>query len=486
MTPARSARRNLVWGIFVTFACLYALSIGRGFYTSDGDVMFQTTAALVERRTLALPPDAGLPQIVAGEGGRYYSKYDAGLSLAMVPLFAAGDRIAQINGAHRYRVAAVAVLLVPALAAAGALAGTAWIGVRVAGTRRTLLVVLAGGIASPLWWYGRVLFAEAALACVLVWAVALVWDDESRDGVRRDRVIRERTMFSRAIRELPLQVVIAGAAFGAGIAVRAAFAINVLALVWLIWRGAERRVWPRLVAFAAGCAPGIALVLWHNALRFGDPLTFGYMGEGFTTPPWKGIAGLLVSPGRGVLITAPPLVLSLLLWRRLHRYAPTLAEFLALAWGPALLFYGAWWAWDGGWCWGPRFIVPLIPLSMLPLLALPEGRTWRLALGGLILLGVVLNAPAVLVDLVPHYAAVARETAADVDRVNWTLRDALPVAAWARLLDGQAEPRGLFHLRETGLPPVWYAGVPAALATGVLFGVWQMWRVYSNGSAHRA
>lgn len=479
MTPARSARRGVVWGIFVTFACLYALSIGRGFYTSDGDVMFQATAALVERGTLALPPDADLPQIVAGAGGRYYSKYDAGLSLAMVPFFVAGDRIAQVNAAHRYRVAAAAVLLVPALAAAGALAGTAWIGACVAGTRPALPVVLAAGIASPLWWYGRVLFAEAALACALAWAVALLWDGESRG----------RTRSEQAIRELPLRVVIAGMAFGAGIAVRAAFAIYAPALVWLIWRTTNtptQRVWPRLVAFGAGCAPGIALVLWHNALRFGDPFVSGYAGEGFTTPPWKGIAGLLVSPGRGALITAPSLVLNVLLWRRLHRRAPALAGLLVLAWGAALPFYGAWWAWDGGWCWGPRLVVPLIPLSMLPLLVFPDGRAWRLALGGLILLGVALNAPAVLVDLVPHYAAVAGETAADVDRVNWTLRDALPVAVWARLLDGQTDPRGLLHLREMGLPPVWSAGVPAALGAGLLLGVWQMWRAYRNGGVRGA
>ncbi|MBN2304647.1 MAG: hypothetical protein JXQ72_09235, partial [Anaerolineae bacterium] len=113
------------WAVFLALACLYMLSIGRGFYTSDGDVMFQTTAALVERGTFALPSDPALPQIIAGADDiTYYSKYDPGLPLLMVPFYAAGDQIGAINRAHRYSLAALAVLLVPALSAAGAVSLT--------------------------------------------------------------------------------------------------------------------------------------------------------------------------------------------------------------------------------------------------------------------------------------------------------------------------------------------------------------------------
>ena len=169
-------------GVFVMLACLYALSIGRGFYSSDGDVMFQATAAIAQRGTLALAPDPGLPQIVAGHDRRYFSKYDPGLSMAMVPLFVAGDGVARANAAHRTTVAATAVLIVSALAAAGAVAGAVRLGSRMAGVRRAAWIAAAAGIASPLWWYGRVLFAEALLACALTWTVALV-----HGGTRRRR-----------------------------------------------------------------------------------------------------------------------------------------------------------------------------------------------------------------------------------------------------------------------------------------------------------
>src|SRR3972149_5009897 len=89
--------------VFLLFACLYVLSLGRGFYSSDGEVMFKTTAALVERGTLVLEPD--LPPIVRGSDGRFYSKYDPGLPLLGVPFYVTGDQIGAINQAHRYRLA---------------------------------------------------------------------------------------------------------------------------------------------------------------------------------------------------------------------------------------------------------------------------------------------------------------------------------------------------------------------------------------------
>lgn len=482
-----SARR-LVWGVFVAFAGLYALSIGRGFYSSDGQVMFQTTAALVERGTWALERDPGLPQIVPGQGGATYSKYDPGLSLAMVPFYVAGDRIAAINAAHRYHVAATAVLLLPALAAAGAVAGAARLALALSGDpRRAVVVALAAGIASPLWWYGRVLFAEALLACVLVWCVGLAL----RGYCNTPLPFHTGRVRSR--------VFVAGIVFGAGIATRAAFAVFLPAVFVGLLRAAEsplsivslraqrsetsrmeRGESPResvgrgvrpvlaLTLFLLGTMPGVIAVLAHNALRFGDPLQTGYAGEGFTTPPWQGVAGLLISPGRGALVIAPPLLLSAILWPRLRRASPALAGFLAPGWGAALLFYGAWWAWDGGWCWGPRFLVPLIPLSMVPLALVPAGRAWRGSVIALVALGAAINAPPVLVDIVPHFAG---EQAANIDRVNWTIRAALPVAAWRDLIAGRTEPLALFHLHETGLPPVWSVGVPLVCLSGLVVGV---------------
>lgn len=31
-----------------------------------------------------------------------------------------------------------------------------------------------------------------------------------------------------------------------------------------------------------------------------------------------------------------------------------------------LVVYSSWWAWGGGWAWGPRFLIPFVPILILP------------------------------------------------------------------------------------------------------------------------
>lgn len=459
------SRSAPAWGVFLFFACLYALSLGRGFYSSDGEVMFQTAAALASRGALDLPPDPALPQIVAGQNGRFYSKYEPGLPLLAVPFYAAGDRLAAINAAHRTQLAATAVLLLPALAGAGALAALYRLARRWAGSGHAVTVALAAGLATPLWSYSRMLFAEAVLACALTGSVALILS-----GPPRARRLAG-----------------AGAIFGLGVLVRASLAIYVLPLAWLLartgpGRGA-RSVGVRWAVFGLGVLPFAAGVLAHNVLRFGALWRFGYMGEGFATPPLEGVAGLLLSPGKSVLLYAPPLILAVWLGPRFARRQPGMAGFLVLAWIVALGFYGTWWAWHGGWSWGPRLLVPLLPLSCLPLSTLPDGRCWRAAAAGLIVLGAAINASGVLTDPVAAYTQASDANATDYNRLHWT-PGATPLAvAVERAFAGQTEPLALFHLAGSGLPRTWTVGVPLAALVGMALGGWAMMRPLRRGRA---
>jgi hypothetical protein len=119
-------------------------------------------------------------------------------------------------------------------------------------------------------------------------------------------------------------------------------------------------------------ALGLAILLWYNLARFGTPLATGYASEAslFTTPLLVGLHGLLLSPGKSVLLFAPPLLLALpgavVLWRRGERGAVLLALGLFLS---HLLLYAGWGEWQGGGVWGPRFLLPVVA----PLLALAAG-----------------------------------------------------------------------------------------------------------------
>ena len=124
---------------------------------------------------------------------------------------------------------------------------------------------------------------------------------------------------------------------------------------------------------------GFAL-LWlaENWLRRGHPLRTGYEGNaGFRTAlPFSGLAGfsyplllgvlqLILSFGKGLLFFAPGLFLVFPAARRALRAVQPFQRACLWVVAGLLLVYGQWWAWYGGYSWGPRFLVfAAIPASL--------------------------------------------------------------------------------------------------------------------------
>jgi len=120
-----------------------------------------------------------------------------------------------------------------------------------------------------------------------------------------------------------------------------------------------------------------------------------------------GIVGLLFSPGNGLVIYVPLLVIAAIsftgFWKRWRPEAALILLLLLLR----LAFYARWSYWDGR-EWGPRFLVPLLPLLMVTLIALPAWRWSRLAAVVLAGGGVAIE---VLGQLVPFDTIVWPRTA---------------------------------------------------------------------------
>lgn len=118
-------------------------------------------------------------------------------------------------------------------------------------------------------------------------------------------------------------------------------------------------------------------------IKHGDP-------GAWQTPLWEGVAGLLVSPSRGLLFFSPILGLSFWGLFRVHR-SEEWPQLRPLAWavlGIAFLAFKGfdWW---GGWSFGYRLLVdalPLMAILMVPVvgevLQKPVGRWAALALAG--------------------------------------------------------------------------------------------------------
>jgi hypothetical protein len=124
---------------------------------------------------------------------------------------------------------------------------------------------------------------------------------------------------------------------------------------------------------------GLGIVLgglgYYNFIRFGsifetgrtislDPHNLGY---GHFVLPWRGLYGLLLSSGKGLLLFSPAILLGIFSWPLLHRQHPVLSLVLG---GTALarwFFIAARSDWHGGFSLGPRYLVMLLPFLLLPI-----------------------------------------------------------------------------------------------------------------------
>ncbi|MBW4436665.1 MAG: phospholipid carrier-dependent glycosyltransferase [Pleurocapsa minor GSE-CHR-MK-17-07R] len=242
--------------------------------------------------------------------------------------------------------------------------------------------------------YSRTLFGEPSAALLMVTSV---W------GV---------ITYSRSGR-WPL-LLITGAALGALVGVNSVYAVTTGLLtllgLTLCWRKRSLRDAVALLLPLGVWAIGLLL---YNAVRFGDPLTTGYRftdGEGFTEPFFTGLAGLLISPYRGLLWYSPIVLLALpggiMLWRG-TRWTGLFIFLIALQ---AVLF-ASWWSWSGGVVWGTRFMLPALPLAMLlvaPVIAW-AGRS-RAVLAAVIFFALVSGVISVAGALADEYSFIAYET----------------------------------------------------------------------------
>jgi hypothetical protein len=163
-----------------------------------------------------------------------------------------------------------------------------------------------------------------------------------------------------------------GIALALGMANVPATAVGVaLALGDWAWRNRRWRAVFPLMGFAA-------LWLGENWLRRGHPFLTGYAGNAgyhtvlpysgrpdFSYPLFFGVLQLLLSFGKGLLFFAPGLFLWFPAARRALRAVRPFQRACLWVVAGLILVYGQWWAWYGGYSWGPRFLVfAAIPASL--------------------------------------------------------------------------------------------------------------------------
>ncbi len=470
--------RLLARSVFFLLLAVYTATFAGLPENPDSEVEFQTTSALVRTQSLALGGTPEAEAIVSmthmgrqgfnvreggpGREGRFYSWSGIAQPLLAFPLYIVGSALGRffpsIEERHRASThfgvprseyfehllvgwrnpllgALTAALVVLVARRAGARRSHAW------------LCGLSYGLGTFAWpqAQGTLSDVQATFFLFLAFALALEISD------------------ARDPRASPRALLAFGAALGLAFLTRPVVATGVavlgLFLVFELLRAARARrtglpLRELLVAFTPALLC-LAFFLWMNHRRFGHPLELGYGGavgmHWFLRSPLLGAMGLTVSPGAGLLWMAPALLLlpAWLASQRVQReyrlplflLAMTLALFVPIALIPA---------WHGAWCYGPRYILPLLPFLWFgvgPAL----GIVWERVLGRwaaslLLVLGLLTASAGVLVDYNTHldlglqaarleWPDVAGQTEIERDddrfvRLKFDWRFAAPWAHW--------------------------------------------------------
>jgi len=124
----------------------------------------------------------------------------------------------------------------------------------------------------------------------------------------------------------------------------------------------------RFALFVAAAGTGLLLTFAYNDYRFGswlDDGKFHYQNFPLFGNPITGFLTLFVSPGKSIFLYSPPVVLGIIGFAGLLRRTPTLAKTVAACGVVLTLFLSCILFAGGDWCWGPRYLLPLLPLFAL-------------------------------------------------------------------------------------------------------------------------
>ena len=339
------------FAVFLTLLGIHTLCLGERLgYTEDALPIIRHTEIVVRHHHFTDP--------ISPEGD--YSIYGIGMTLWYLPVrLAVGaiipDSVAPKVTAFYLRLGYISLNV---LATAGTAAVLCAWGLGLGYSEKaSVLGAFCFSLATLAFPYARYDFSEPVTGFFLVTGVYSLW--------RHHRQPALPTLF------------LAGAMLGCGALTRIVVGLAAVPLVGMVApvlkpgsriRGLSLLILPLVTA--------LGVIFAYNYGRFHNPFETGYPID-FDTPLWTGIVGLLFSWGRGLVLYSPVGLLGMILLffsKRLDSWTKWVIGFLFFFF---LIIHAKWSYWYGGWCWGPRLLLPVLAFSGLGLIHLFEKETHR-------------------------------------------------------------------------------------------------------------
>ena len=396
-------------GLFLVLAAFFVLTMGGHTYSSDEETLFATSEALAQQGQFNFTQANNSPTVQGFTlpDGSAISKYGPLKPLLQVPLYWLGNVAAggyppsQHAFITRLYVGIFNPLVQAAIAALLFLFATR-LGYR---QRVGLFIALLYAFATFAWPHSRTQFAEPLSALLLFASLYFAWRGLGQQGVvnpapKQDcdvaaqfnalasgqqgainpaptadvepQPIPPPTHHSSLITHHSVSGLLMAAALATKLQNGLVLPIILAYVVWLGWQHRNTmRWWLMPAAWLGGFAIGYIPLGLYNLRYFGGPFSSGYTAVGetdfFSYPFGAGLFNLLLSPGKGLLWFALPILLLPFAIPRFWRQQQALAVACLAVLLIHPLFYANLSAWHGDGSWGPRYLMPALPFAILPL-----------------------------------------------------------------------------------------------------------------------
>ena len=333
--------------ILLTVLMVYFFSAKGYIEVLDTEYSVQTAISLIEGCDLTIDPDV-LPNLTEGSNGMY-SKYGIGIPLYYLPyvLLARGLSFTMELSYREPLEFLISIANIPISLVTLHFFYQLLLQFGIS-RKISLLAMIHLALGTLFWRYTVYDFSEAQQACYLLLSVFYLMPFKTRSWFK------------------------SGLFFGFLLLVKQVYIIYLPLFALYIWstdRDVRNEDIRRLSGFLIPCGLCIAGILLLNVSRFDNILETGYGSEAtrfnlaqiqYTLP------ALLFSLDKGLFIFCPGLLVSLpglvIFFKRYRREASLLSILIAFS----IVISATWHSWMGGWSWGPRLLVPVVPLLAIP------------------------------------------------------------------------------------------------------------------------